>query len=226
MTTDIETIAKEMAALAVDVDAVRVEVDPEDPDEVRTFLAWLSSDLPAHAAESLCRRWAQLIRQSLPDRRDGWSSAIMVIGPQGAPLGVYFLGWAGREDAWDDSEEPSETDSREWHALHRRLDAYLGGRGTSDSQGRGDYFLLDEDHGAPHQSLTIYRIEFLTRDLLQGIQGILRNGFADWSVFVCLDLQPPVDGVASDGIDIHADRIVENWDRTLLAKQLGKRLKV
>ncbi len=55
MPIDIEMIAREMAEFAVGVDDVRIEVDPEDPDEVRTFLAWLSTDLPGDAAKSLCR---------------------------------------------------------------------------------------------------------------------------------------------------------------------------
>jgi len=225
MATEIEMIAKEMAQFAVDIDHVRVEIDPEDPDEVRTFLAWLSSDLSVEAAKSLCRSWARLIRKSLPERRDGWSSAIVVIRPLGRPLGVYFIGWAGHNDAWEDSEISGETELPGWNALNRRLDEYLRARGRNDSQGRGDYFLFDEDYGNLDQSITIYRIEFLTRDLVSGIQEILRDGYADWSVFVDLDLLPPIEGIASDGLEIRADRIIEKWDRALLIEQLGGRLK-
>lgn len=107
----------------------------------------------------------------------------------------------------------------------QRLDEYLRGHGRSDSQGNGDYFLFDEDYGGPQQSLTIYRIEFLTHGLVKGIQDVLRDGYQDWSVFVSLDLLPPVEGVASDGIDIYADRVVEKWDCALLAGRLGKRFK-
>ncbi len=149
----------------------------------------------------------------------------MVIRPLGSPLGVYFLGWSGRDDAWDDSEDPSDTNPAEWEALHQRLDEYLRGHGRSDSQGNGDYFLFDEDYGGPQQSLTIHRIEFLTHGLVKGIQDVLRDGYQDWSVFVSLDLLPSVEGVASDGIDIYADRVVEKWDRALLAGRLGKRFK-
>lgn len=226
MAIDIEMIAREMAEFAVGVDDVRVEVDPEDPDEVRTFLVWLSSNLPATTAKSLCRDWAPIIRRSLPERPDGWSSAIMVIRPLGSPLGVYFLGWSGREDAWDESEAPSETDPVAWDGLYQRLDDHLREHGRSDSQGNGDYFLFDEDHGGPHQSLTVYRIEFLTPDLVRGIQEILRDGYADWSVFVVLDLIPPVDDIESDGLQIFADRVVERWDRALMVERLGERLKV
>jgi len=225
MPIDIEMIAKQMADFAVGVDDVRVEVDPEDPDDVRMILAWISADLPADTAESLCLGWAQIIRKSLPERLDGWSSAIVVIRPLGSPLGVYFMGWTGHDDAWDISETPGETDSEEWDTLYQRLDEYLCSLGTSDSQGNGDFFLFDEDYGTLHQSLTIYRIEFLTRALVEGIQAFLKDGYADWSVSVILDLLPPVEGVASDGIDIYANRIVENWDRARLAKRLGKRLK-
>lgn len=227
MTSDIETIAKEMSEFAVDIDDVRVEVDQEDPDEVRMFLAWLSVELPKETAVSLCQGWAQLIRKSLPERRDGWSSTIVAIKPSGTPMGVYLIGWAGREDVWSDHDMSGETDSGEWNALYQRLGTYLRSRGRSDSQGGGDYFLFDEDYGtAPEQSITIYRIEFLTPDLVSGIQDILRNGYPTWSVRIVLDLLPPVEGVSSDGIEIHADRTVENWNRALLIEQLGERLKI
>lgn len=227
MASSFETIAKEMSDFAADIADVRVEVDPEDSDEVRMFLVWLSAELPEETAVSLCRGWARLIQKSLPDRRDGWSSSIVVIRPLGSPMGVYFTGWTGREDVWSDaSDMAGETDSREWNALYRRLDRYLRGHGRSDSQGRGDYFLFDEDYGVPEQSITIYRIEFLTPDLISEIQEILRSGYSTWSVRIVLDLLPPVQGVTSDGIEIHADRIVENWNRALLIEQLGERLKV
>lgn len=226
MAIDIEMVAKNMTELAVGIDDVRVEVDPEDPDDVRTFLAWLSSDLSSDAAKSLCRSWARLIRRSLPDRPEGWSSSIVVILPLGSPLGVYFVGWAGHDDVWESSDASGETDSREWSALYRRLEEYLRDRGWSDSEGRGDYFLLDEDHGNSNQSLTIYRIEFLTPDLVSGIQDILRDGYSTWAVYVVLDLLPPVEGVSSDGLQICADCVIETWNRTLLVERLGARLKV
>lgn len=225
MATEIEFIARAMAEFAADTDRVRVEVDSEDSDEVRTFLAWLSSDLTEDAAKSLCHGWARLIRRSLPDRHDGWSSTIVVIGPLGSPLGVYFVGWIGHEDTWDDSPISDETFSQDWNALYQRLAIYLRNHGRNDNQGHGDYFLLDEDYGNPDQSITIFRIEFLTRDLVSGIQKILRDGYEDWSVIVHLDLSPGVESVPSDGIDIYADRIVEKWDRALLVERLGKRLR-
>lgn len=225
MTSSIETTAEKMAEFAMGFGNIRVEVDPEDPDEVRMFLAWLSADLPEETVVLLCRGWARLIRESIPDRQDGWSSSIVVIRPLGSAMGVYFTGWLGREDAWD-NDTTTETDSREWNALNRRLNKYLRVRGRTDSEGAGDYYLLDEDYGTAEQSITIHRIEFLTPELVSGIQAILREGFAAWIVHVVLDVLPAVEGISSDGLEIHADRVVEKWDRDLLTELLGDRLKL
>jgi len=225
MASDIETIAKEMAEFAAGIVDVRIEADEEAPDEMRIFLAWLSADVSRDTALSLCRGWAPIIRKSLPEKRDDWAGAISVISPLGRTLGVFCVGWIGHEDEWREDNPSEAPDSREWDALHQRLDKFLSARGKSDWRGRGDYYLFDEESGHLDQSITIYRIEFLTRELVGEIQDILKDGYADWCVYVVLDLIPPVDDVTSDGIVIYADRIVEKWDRALVTKQLGQRLK-
>lgn len=70
MASDIETIVKEMAEFAAETVDVRIDVDEEDPDEMRIFLAWLSADVSKDAAISPCRGWARTIRKSLPEKRD------------------------------------------------------------------------------------------------------------------------------------------------------------
>jgi hypothetical protein len=225
MDHNIEAIAKEMSEFAASIVDVRVEAFSENPNEMRIFLAWLSSDISRDAAISLCRDWALLIRRSLPEKGDDYSSGISVISPLGRTLGAYCVGWAGHEDAWFEDNGSDAADPREWETLYQRLDDYLAACGNSDSQGNGDYFLFDEESGHRDQSLTIYRIEFLTRDLVSGIQAILSDGYADWSVYVVLDLIPPINDIGSEGIQIFADRIVEKWNRDLLVKRLGDRLK-
>lgn len=226
MASDIETIAKEMAEFAAETVDVRIDVDEGDPDGMRIFLAWLSADLSRDTVISLCRRWAHIIRKSLPEKRNDWAAGISVISPLGRTLGVLCIGWIGHEDEWREDDPSNAPDPQQWEALHQRLDDYLSVRGVSDSGGNGDYFLFDEESGHRDQSLTIYRIEFLTPELVSGIQGILKDGYADWSVYVVLDLIPPVDDIGSDGIQIFTDRIVEKWDRDLLAERLGGRLKI
>lgn len=226
MTLDIETIVKEMSEFAADIVDVRVDVLSEDVDGMCAISAWLSEDVSRDTAMSLCRGWAQLLRKSIPDRREDYSSGISLISPLGQTLGIYFVGWAGHKDAWWQDHGTDAPDQNEWEALHQRLDEYLGARGKSDLLGGGNYFLFDEPSGHADQSLTMYRIEFLTPDLMSGIQEILKDGYADWSVYVVLDLIPPVDGIESDGLQIFADRVVERWNRALMVERLGERLKV
>lgn len=226
MNYDAEAIAKQVSEFAADTVDVRVEVLPEAPDGMRVFSAWLSADISRSTAISLCRGWARLLRESLPERRDDWAGGIVVVSPLGRILGAYCIGWVGHEDEWREDDPSSVPDLQDWETLHQRLNEYLGARGRSDGDGNGDYFLFDEESGHRDQSLTIYRIEFLTPDVVRGVQDILRDGYEDWCVYVVLDLIPPLDDVTSDGIDIYVDRIVERWDRPLLVERLGGRLKV
>ncbi len=224
MKTDAKAIAIQMAELAADIAPVRVVVGWEPG--VRSFYAHVPEKFSEHAAVLLCRRWAQLIRNSVPDRSDEWSSLITVVRPQGTRVGTYEFGWVGHEDTWKAKDDPEMPDTEVWKALYQRLDAYLGTHGKSDREANGDYFLFDEESGHADHNLTVYRLEFLTRELVDGIQDILRDGYADWIVYVTLDLLPPVAWTSSDGLEIHANRIVEKWDRALIASVLGELLKI
>jgi hypothetical protein len=225
MTSSIETLAKEMSRSAGIV-KVQVRLAAEDASGMRVFLAFLSAEISKASAIWLCRDWAELIRKVLPDRPDAYSAAISVILPLGRTLGVYCIGRIGHEDVWTEDEEDDASYMQAWDSLYQRLDDYLRIYGKSDWDGNGDYYLFDENSGNPEQFLTIFRIEFLTPDLVRGIQGILADGFANWSVFATLDLMPPVEGIGSARIEIFADRIVEEWDRALLTEVLGERLKL
>jgi hypothetical protein len=221
---DIKAIAIQMAELAADVAPVRVVAGWEPV--VPNFYAHVPEGLSEDVAASLCQRWARLIRMYVPDRPDDWSSRIRMITPRGKEVGTYDIGWVGHEDTWVARDEPEMPDTEVWKALYQRLDAYLATHGKSDSQANGDYFLYDEESGYADHNLTIYRIEFLTHELVSGIQDILRDGYENWIVYVTLDLLPPVVWTSSDGLEVHADSIVEKWDRALIASVLGERLKI
>lgn len=221
---DIHAMATQMEELAADMAPVRVVVGWEPG--VRSFYAHVSEELSEDAAVSLCRRWAQHIRKSVPDRPDEWSGRIAIVTPRGTRLGTYDFGSIGHKDIWEAKNDPEMPDTEVWKALHQRLDAYLGAHGKSDFWANGDYFLGDEESRYADQSITIFRLEFLTHELVSGIQDILKDGYADWTVYAFLDLQPPVGWTSSDGLEIHADRVIEKWDRALIASVLGERLKV
>lgn len=227
MPANLETIANEMAEFAADIVKVRIETVSDGPyEDANIFIVWLPMEVSKDTLISLCQGWALCIRKSLPESQDEWASFISVRLPWGSTLGVWCVGWVGHEDEWHEDAESGLAEWLEWQGLYRRLDEYLQPHGVSDWQGTGDYFLFDEWSGNPEQSFTIYRIEFLTPNIVSGVQKILADGYAHWVVYVVLDLLPPVPDIASTiVIDIYADRIVESWDRALMVERLGDRLK-
>lgn len=225
MSPDYKAIAEEMVQFASSIVRVKVSVLTDESDQP-TFNAAIYHQDAEGTAMSLLPGWAQIIRKSLPDRQNEWSSAILVEDAWGPNLGFYWVGRIGHEDVWAPFERHDPLYLEKWEEFYRRLDEYLQVRGKRDWRGEGDYYVFDETSGYLEQSITIYRIEFLTPEIVSAIQDMLRHGYPDWSVYIVLDLIPPVEGIGSDGIRIYTDQIVEKWDRALLAKRLGERLKV
>jgi hypothetical protein len=106
MIHNVEEIAKEMAEFTSDIVKVRIEAIPGGPyEDARMFLVWLPIDVPKGTLTSLCMTWAPLIRKSVPEADGEWASFISVRSPLGSTLGVYCIGWAGQEDAWQEDKE-------------------------------------------------------------------------------------------------------------------------
>ena len=168
-------------------------------------------------------RWAQQIRQNIPESEVGW--AWVVIAYQRGPLGFLFCGWKGREDLWQDPEEEDVNAAEEWLRLYGRLRSYLDEVGRDDGFGKGDFYLLEDNLGNNTQYLGINNIDIFTPSVVANLQKILTRSFPGWIIKVDLALVPPITDVSSEGMTIHADRIEEAWDKSNLRMQLGDRFK-
>jgi hypothetical protein len=170
-----------------------------------------------------CREIAPIIRDRISERPDHWSAAIGVQRISGEVMALYYLGWANHPD--ESKFFGLQTTHADWMALVQRLRKALTARGMESPEGEGDFSLGDEDDGRPRVRLAIYRIEFLTPELVADIQAVLEDGFAGWCVGVSLYLDFS-ERIGPEGIVIWADEIIENWDRARLKRRLGDRLKL
>lgn len=218
-------LVKELVACAKAYGVTRVDVLPPDEETPMCFSVRPNRMLSPEEGAALCREWVPRIRRVVPDRQDTWAASILIWSPVGPSLGMYVFGFANSADTWLEEPEP-ETTAEEWEALHARLEAFLAPLGVNDSEDGADFFLFDEDNGDAWQSITFFKIEFLTPSLIAGIQAVLRDGYANWTVGVVLLLESPFDDVPEDGLEIRVDSVVEKWDRARLTKTLGDRLKV
>ncbi|MBM3619140.1 MAG: hypothetical protein FJX20_00480 [Alphaproteobacteria bacterium] len=218
-------LVKELVACAKAYGVTRIDVVPPDEETPMLFSARPKRLLSPDEGAALCREWVPRIRRVVPDRKDTWAAGIMIWSPYGPPLGTYVFGFASEADTWLGEPEPL-TSAGEWEALHTRLEAFLAPLGVNDSEDGADFFLFDEDNGDAWQSITIFKIEHLTPSLIAGIQAALRDGYANWTVGIVLLLEPPFDDLPDKGLEIRVDSVVEKWDRALLTKRLGDRLKV
>ena len=218
-------LVRELVASAKAYGVKRIDVVPPDEETPMLFSVRPDRFLTPDEGAALCREWVPRIRRVVPDRKDTWSAGILIWSPFGPPLGTYVFGFASNADTWLGEPGP-ETTAEEWEALHARLEAFLAPLGVNDSRDGADFFLFDEDNGNAWQSITIFKIEHLTPSLIAGVQAVLRDGYAHWTVGIVLLLEPPFDHLPDDGLEIRVDSVVEKWDRALLTKALGDRLKV
>lgn len=199
--------------------------EQEDENGIRHIFLLPDRLLTHDELVAACKDIAPMIRSRIAEKPDRWTATIGIQRISGGVMGTYYLGWADHADEWEFYD--SQTDHDDWMALHQRLKMLLSVHGVRKPDGvdEGDFSLGGEDDGRPSLRLAIHRIEFLTPQLVAEIQALLRDGYADWSVFVRLIL-PISERIPPEGIVIWAEGIVEHWNRSRLKRRLGGRLKI
>ena len=211
---DADLIARELSRISPLVDYANAL--PEKVDGTQLFLFEVNRTLTTDEMVSICRDMATMIRREIPERPD-------------ASMGIYFIGWAGRSDKWHlhEGQERKATDHADWLALRERLRTALTVLGTEAdrTRGDGDFFVMNEESDRHRQVVFFHRPEFLTKELINTIQNVLRDGSSDWVVAVKPAFPPPLE-VLFRGVEIRVDGVVEKWDRQEAEQLLGDRLKI
>lgn len=181
---------------------------------------------------SICRDMAEVIRRDIPERSDGWSCAICPGNAPLQPMGVYYLGWAGRADEWylKEGEERKATDHADWLAFRNRVRIAVAALGTEERTGEvGDFGMSDNERGGEkgplRLTLFVNNPEFLTKELIATIQVVLRDGRSGEVVKLFLAFGEPFDSLW-EGLEVRSDSVVERWDRQKAEQLLGDRLKI
>ena len=230
------TKAKDEDLLARELCLVSSEISDVDAlgklDGTQLFSLSPARKLTTDEMVAVCRLMAAKIRANIPERPDGWAAAIRFWQYGGSlmqPMGVYFLGWAGRADSWQiyKGQDRKATDHADWLALRERLRTALAALGTEGEANHrtGDFSLMKGETFPREHWVYISRAEFLTRDVITAIQDVIRDGYSEWMVDVSFALRPPFDELLR-GIEIRASSVKEMWDRDEVQRVLGDRLKI
>ena len=226
-TYDVKLIAQELRNVSPDVAVT--SAFSRKREGIQPFLFWTTRLVTTDEMISICRDMAAVIRRSMPERPDGWAAAILASNAPMVIMGTYYLGWAGHADEWRlvEGQERTATDGANWLALCEGLRALLTSLGMTEGKDEydGDFYMSDIEEARRIQAVFIRQPEFLTTELIAGIQKLLADGHTRWVVSVV-----PVFGeqfrVLEDGFDVRADRFVERWDRQEAERLLGDRLKI
>jgi hypothetical protein len=110
-------------------------------------------------------------------------------------------------------EEISPEEDRDTRALYASLEQLLGTRGTSNAFGKGDYWIVDDSWVPRSHKVCIFNIEFLTQQLAQEVQLLLKQKFLACQVWFQIEVVEPGVPIPLPGIRVFADRIEQDWDR-------------
>jgi len=110
-------------------------------------------------------------------------------------------------------EEISPEEDRDTRALYASLEQLLGARGTSNAFGEGDYWIVDDSWVPRSHKVCIFNIEFLTPQLVEEVQQLLKQNFPACVVWFQIEVVEPGVPIPLPGIRVFADRIEQDWDR-------------
>ena len=110
--------------------------------------------------------------------------------------------------------------SSEWSELHHELSAFLSKWGRSSPFGEGDYWLLDDNWGNGEHLVYIYKENYLTPALVQGIKEIIKR-FPRWKVVISMDIGAQTnEKIPPMGLVISSERVQDDLNREFLAGSL------
>ena len=110
-------------------------------------------------------------------------------------------------------EEISPEEDRDTRALYASLEQLLGARGTSNAFGKGDYWIVEDSWAPRSHKVCIFNIEFLTPQLAEEVQQLLKQQFLACQVWFQIEVVEPGVLIPLPGIRVFADRIEQDWDR-------------
>jgi len=109
--------------------------------------------------------------------------------------------------------EISPEEDRDTRELYVSLERLLGAHGTSNAFGHGDYWIVDDSWVPRSHKVCIFKIQFLTPQLADEVQKLLKEAFPACQVWFQIEVVEPGVPIPLPGIRVFADRIEQDWDR-------------
>ncbi len=117
---------------------------------------------------------------------------------------------------------PQDSRDEDWKRLYPLLRSLLLQAGSESPSGEGDFWLVDDDWGGHLHKVCVFRIDFVTRKLVDDLQVLLSGDFPDWGVMFQLEIKGAPEEVPPEGLIIYADSLEEAWDADRLFAIFGK----
>ena len=110
----------------------------------------------------------------------------------------------------------TEEESREVQALYEALEKLLAAQGVSNPFGEGDYWVVDDGWVKHSHKVCIFRMDFLSPDLVAELQKLLQKDFPACVIWFQIEVAEPGVEVPFEGMRVYADHTEQDWDRDLL----------
>lgn len=104
---------------------------------------------------------------------------------------------------------------RIWNALYRNVVAVLEKYGTESAVGRGDFWVIEDDHGLKRIGVDVFNFKLFSVSVIEELRGLLAN-IQDWEIVLIVDMPKSGEEWPFMGVMIRWHEIVDGLQREYL----------
>ena len=105
--------------------------------------------------------------------------------------------------------------SRAWRALYEAISALLDRFGRLYENGKGDYWIVDDDWGWYVQKVELQHLDLLRPHVIKALQALLAD-YLDWLITVQVDVPEKTRIWPGMGLFVYPDKIIDDLQREYL----------
>lgn len=105
--------------------------------------------------------------------------------------------------------------SQAWRALYEAISILLSRFGRLYDNGKGDYWIVDDDWGWYVQKVELQNLDLLRPDVIKALQALLAD-YPDWLITVQVDVPDKTGIWPRMGLLVYPDKITDDLQREYL----------
>lgn len=108
---------------------------------------------------------------------------------------------------------------RIWNALYRQVVAVMEKFGTESAVGRGDFWVIEDDHGLKRIGIDVFNFDLFSVTVIAELRELLAN-IQDWEIVLIVDMPQSGEEWPFMGVMIRWHEIVDGLQREYLPEEV------